>query len=81
MPATKPVVQVGTAKLAKRIRGSHPPALAIFGWGRNQNGRITGHLARATITPSPLGACQPPIVVLRTRIAELALPCDMVLGL
>lgn len=48
--------QLGTGKLARKIRGTRPPALRIYGWGLDQNRRPSRYLRFAGLTPQTRAA-------------------------
>lgn len=39
--------RMGTASLAKKIRSSRPPALRLYGWGKNEHDEVDGRLRTA----------------------------------
>ncbi len=44
------------AALATAIRSRRPPALTLYGWGVNQNNRLTGNLLAARVVPQTRAA-------------------------
>ena len=48
--------RLASAALAAAIRSRRPPALTLYGWGTNQNGRLTGNLLAARLVPQTRAA-------------------------
>ncbi len=48
--------RLASAALATAVRSRRPPALTLYGWGANQNGRLTGNLLAARLVPQTRAA-------------------------
>lgn len=52
----KAYARLGSATMATSVRSRRPPGLTLFGWGNNQNGRLTGNLMSARLVPQTVAA-------------------------
>lgn len=50
--------RLAKAALTRQVNGVRPPVLTIYGWGLNQNRRLTGQLLKARLQPQARAAAQ-----------------------